>query len=80
MYSPMNTNACTAVGYDLNTANTDVTLTKAWNGAAWSVQPSPNPDGAQSVLAAVSCASSKLCFAVGNYDDSSSTEHSLNLR
>jgi hypothetical protein len=73
-------NACSAVGYDLNTANTDVTLIETWNGVAWSVQPSPNPDGAQSVLAAVSCVSSKVCSAVGNYNDSSSTEHSLNLR
>ena len=58
--------ACTAVGYSLNSAGTDVTLVEAWNGSKWTIQPSANPAGAQrSELSAVSCVSASACTAVG---------------
>jgi hypothetical protein len=57
--------ACTAVGsYDLFGASR--TLTEAWDGTAWSIQPTPNPSAnTGSVLTAVSCASATACTAVG---------------
>ena len=46
------------------------TLIERWNGATWSIVPSPNqPLAADSALAGVACVSSTSCFAVGNYDN-----------
>ena len=65
--------ACTAVGYYHNTSGgTDSTLAERWNGTEWSIQPTPNPPGAQhSFLTKVSCASARACVAVGEYTNSS---------
>ena len=41
------------------------TLVESWNGAAWSVVPSPSPSVAY--LYGVSCASARSCTAVGDY-------------
>ena len=58
--------ACTAVGVSVASGGTAVTLVDAWDGTSWTVQPSPNPAGAQSSsLAAVSCAAATACTAVG---------------
>jgi hypothetical protein len=60
--------ACTAVGYYENTPKTSATLAEAWNGTAWSIQPTPNPAGATvSILQAVSCPAPSACAAVGEY-------------
>jgi hypothetical protein len=47
------------------------TLVEHWNGARWSIQPSPNPyavcEGiSDSTLSAVSCAAQAACMSVGN--------------
>jgi len=57
--------ACTAVGsYD------NVTLAETWNGARWSLEPTPNPSGSKrSALSGVSCTSATSCTAVGSYDN-----------
>ena len=63
--------ACTAVGNYWNGSSVTVTLVERWDGARWSVQPTPNPAGAKnSYLRGVSCASGKACMAVGSYTDS----------
>ena len=40
------------------------TLTQSWNGSAWSVQSSPNPN-TYSTLAGISCSASIACTGVG---------------
>ena len=60
---------CWAVGAVLGPAGNGSptgTLTEHWDGAAWSMVPSPTPSGAAGgILQSVSCASSSDCWAVG---------------
>ena len=42
------------------------TLAEHWNGAAWSIQTTPNA-GRQSILSGIACASATACTAVGSY-------------
>src|SRR5439155_9694487 len=67
--------SCTAVGSFL-TSNGTQTLIESWNGAAWSIVPSPNksPDD---YLQSVSCASLTSCTAVGAYLTGSQPEQTL---
>ena len=44
------------------------TLAERWNGAKWSIVPSPNPHVNTIVLDGVSCTSPTNCSAVGYYD------------
>jgi hypothetical protein len=54
--------ACTAVG---NSGN--ALLAERWDGATWTIQPTPKPPGVVSTqLSSVSCTSSTACTAVGN--------------
>ena len=65
--------ACTAVGYYYNSSGAAVTLAESWNGAAWAIQTTPDPSGAEgSALAGVSCTSASACTAVGFYYTSTS--------
>jgi hypothetical protein len=60
--------ACTAVGgYETGpvTGGRDKTLIESWNGARWSVVPSPNGPGKINGLDGVSCTSQTFCMAVG---------------
>jgi len=59
-------NACTAVGDTSNLATPPVTVAEAWNGTAWTVQPTPHP-GLESVLLGASCTSRTTCAAVGEF-------------
>jgi hypothetical protein len=63
--------ACTAVGDLSSTPNHSRTLIESWNGASWSVVPSPNP-GSNDILGSVSCTSAAACTAVGSYHTRSS--------
>ncbi len=57
--------ACVAVGNFYNTTN-DQTLIETWDGATWSVTPSPNGSPAQeNLLTGVSCTAATACVAVG---------------
>lgn len=38
--------ACTAVGDDTYSAGRQLTLAEWWNGAGWSIRPTPSPAGA----------------------------------
>ena len=59
--------ACTAVGASVDaTGNALATLAERWNGTRWSIQPTPNPAGAQGFrLAGVACTSPSACTAAG---------------
>ena len=61
--------ACTAVGYsDQDLRLPPVTLAERWNGTAWTIEPTPDPTGGQSLsrrLSGVSCTTATTCTAVG---------------
>ncbi len=64
---------CTAVGYYINGNGVGnslgATLAEAWNGSAWTIQPTPNPKGLNLAdLESVSCTSATACTAVGSFD------------
>ena len=61
--------ACEAVGSYINRAGATVTLAEAWNGTAWTLQPTPDPAGAESgaSLFGVSCGAAGACEAVGDF-------------
>jgi len=49
-----------------------------WSGKRWSIQSTPSPTGATSSgLAAVSCATTTTCTAVGSYDDAAGRQSVL---
>ena len=58
---------CTAVGtYPNSGAGYPGTVIRHWDGSAWAAVSSPNPvNASDSALAAVACASTTDCFAVG---------------
>ena len=56
---------CTAVGGYAAKGGTDRTLIESWNGAHWSVVPSPSPGPGDDVLESVSCVLATACTAVG---------------
>lgn len=59
---------CLAVGSYVNSSETEATLAERWDGTEWAIEAAPNPTGATgSKLWGVSCASSTICTAVGNY-------------
>ena len=69
--------SCTAVGH-YTTSSLSGTLIEYWNGTSWAVQTSPNPSGAtSSSLLGVSCVSSSVCIAVGDYYNASEVRLSL---
>jgi hypothetical protein len=57
--------ACTAVGAYSDSGVTDLTLAEYWNGATWSIQPTPNPTTYGSTLLGVACDIPTRCTAVG---------------
>ena len=63
------TNACVAVGISESTSpSIGSTLAERWTGDQWTVEGTPNPNGAtDSELDGVSCASPAACVAVGSY-------------
>jgi hypothetical protein len=70
--------ACTAVGYYITTSNQELAVAEAWNGTAWTIQPTPSPTGAAGTfLDAVSCTTLTACTAAGQYSTTSSQELTL---
>ena len=61
--------SCTAVGSMNSDPIDQFTLAEHWNGSTWAVQTTPNPSGTWLQLTAVSCASTRVCTAVGFYTD-----------
>jgi hypothetical protein len=62
--------ACTAVGDYQITGSPGRTLIESWDGAAWTIVPSPNTGGTHrnNGLSSVSCPTVVTCTAVGNYE------------
>jgi len=56
--------ACTAVGQAIIGGATEA-LAERWNGARWSIQPTPNPPRGGGYLNGVACTSATACTAVG---------------
>jgi hypothetical protein len=70
--------ACEAVGHYRNASVTYNTLVERWNGANWSIQPSPTPAGASyAELDGVSCTSAGACTAVGDYQKAANQSRTL---
>ena len=62
--------SCTAVG-----SHEGQTFAEAWDGSAWSISATPDPEGAESSsLESVSCSSAGACTAVGSYTYEALTE------
>jgi len=62
--------ACTAVGQYLDKQQGYKTLIESWNGARWSLMPSPNvlpPATRNELSGGVSCVAAAACTAVGRY-------------
>jgi hypothetical protein len=60
--------ACTAVGtHYASSSSSGRTLVESWNGASWSVvpSPSPGPSATGDALVGVSCTSATVCTAIG---------------
>ena len=69
---------CIAVGDSENSSGTFTTLVENRKGTSWSIESSPNPAGGEgSLLSGVSCTSTSACTAVGEYENSSSTQLTL---
>jgi hypothetical protein len=69
--------ACTAVGYYyLLSSGTIETLVESWNGAKWSVVPSPSP-ASGNFLNGVSCVSVTACTAVGSDYETPTAQRTL---
>jgi hypothetical protein len=60
---------CTAVGNYIDSSALGVTVAETSNGASWSVDTTPNPEGVSVNidLSGVACSSTKACTAVGSY-------------
>ena len=57
---------CMAVGSAGTTSPDVITLAEQWNGSVWSVETTPNVDGAiQTFLTSVACPATNECIAVG---------------
>lgn len=65
--SCMTVSDCEAVGdyEDTTLSDTHVTLAEGWNGKAWQTQPTPAAPSGSGALNAVSCATARVCEAVG---------------
>ncbi len=64
--SPSSCFAVGTSGFSLGFSRSLQPLVEQWDGTRWSADLSANPGGTDTELAAVSCASTTSCFAVGN--------------
>src|SRR5215831_13280874 len=64
--------ACTTTGVSFDSSGIGTTLAERWNGRAWRIQPTPNPQGAQGagLDGGVACTGPSTCTAVGARTDS----------
>jgi hypothetical protein len=58
---------CTGAGTYLASTGSYLTLMERWDGATWTIQPTPSPSGPTSFLNGVSCTSASMCIAVGDH-------------
>jgi hypothetical protein len=57
--------SCIAVGNRVNGSGVYRTLIASWDGTSWTIVPSPNRGGNDSILEDVSCTSATACTAAG---------------
>lgn len=76
--SCISSTSCTGVGSYITTAfHNNLTLAEHWDGSSWSQQATPNPSGStDSGLNGISCVGATSCYAVGDYNSTSSSEPS----
>ncbi|HLN06169.1 MAG TPA: hypothetical protein VK217_07820 [Acidimicrobiales bacterium] len=68
-------NVCTAVGSTVATTGQEIVLAERWQGSAWAVQATVDPDDATvASLSGVSCHTSTACTAVGSYQHGARTD------
>jgi hypothetical protein len=58
-----------AVGFDIGASAVDESLIEHWNGASWTVVPSPNPGSHGTILKSVRAISPTNIWAVGNFSN-----------
>ncbi|MGO8870889.1 MAG: hypothetical protein ACLQPH_05705 [Acidimicrobiales bacterium] len=63
---------CLAAGSAASATSID-TLTESGVGSQWTIVPSPNEPGPLSAMGAISCASTRRCMSVGNYQPGNGT-------
>jgi hypothetical protein len=69
---------CRAVGYSINAAGFQQTLTQRWNGTNWTIVSSPSTSASQhNRLAGVICVTGANCWSVGTFEDASGFEQPL---
>ena len=67
--------ACTATGEQHSASGIVHTVAERWDGATWTVQPTPNPPKVQfASLGGVACTGPSACLAVGGSDRGSLAE------
>jgi hypothetical protein len=67
--------ACTATGEQHSASGIAHTLAERWDGATWTIQPTPNPAKVQfASLGGVACTGPSACVAVGGSDRGSLVE------
>lgn len=67
--------ACTATGEQHSASGVVHTLAERWDGAIWTIQPTPNPAKVQfASLGGVACTGPSACIAVGGSDRGSLVE------
>src|SRR5262249_44197537 len=66
-----------AVGYDVNAEYQQQTLIQHYDGASWSVLPSPSPGARQNILYGVAAISDSDVWAVGGDQDANGVWHTL---
>jgi hypothetical protein len=69
--------SCLAVGTSIAQAGGNQTLAESWNGATWSLTPTPAMTSSYYILDGVSCVSADACLAVGTRRNVYGTTHSL---
>jgi hypothetical protein len=66
-----------AVGAYRDRAGNQQTLIERWDGAAWTVTPSPSPGASENTLSAVAVVDATHAWAVGAYRDRAGNQHAL---
>ena len=67
--------ACTATGEQHSASGVVHTLAERWDGATWTVQPTPNPAQVQfASLGGVACTGPSACLAIGGSDQGTLAE------
>jgi hypothetical protein len=69
--------SCLAVGGGPAGGLIGTTLAESWDGAAWSINATPDTESLSTDLAGVSCASASDCVAVGSFTDLTSDQQSF---